>query len=107
MPLQAAAGRSDRPELAALAKERALEEALHVVLPDARVARGGRALLEILFVLPGGVLFRPWAFIPGLLPALELGYRWVAGHRSALADALRIGRVTVDDVTDIQRIGSI
>jgi predicted DCC family thiol-disulfide oxidoreductase YuxK len=90
VPLQEAAHRPDQPELAALAADRPLEEALHVVLPSGPIEAGGRALLEILFVLPGGVLFRPWALIPGLAQALDAGYRWVAGHRSLLARLLRI-----------------
>lgn len=88
--LQVAGLRSDRPELATVAASRALEAALHVVLPDGRVESGGSAILEILFVLPGGFLFRPWPFIPGVPSALERGYRWVADRRSLLAKALHI-----------------
>src|SRR5439155_7214363 len=84
IPIQEAARRPERPELAALAAQRPLAEMLHVLLPDGRVEAGGRALLEILFVLPGGVLFRLWSLIPGLAHALDAGYRWVAGHRSLL-----------------------
>lgn len=80
----------DRPGLAALLADRPLEQALHVVLPSGRIEAGGRALLEILFVLPGGVLFRPWPLIPGLPEALDAGYRWVAAHRSLLARLLRV-----------------
>jgi predicted DCC family thiol-disulfide oxidoreductase YuxK len=90
VPLQEAAQRPERPGLAALAADRPLEEALHVVLPSGRIEAGGRAVLEILFVLPGGFLFRPWALIPGLAQALDAGYRWVAGHRTVLARLLRI-----------------
>jgi predicted DCC family thiol-disulfide oxidoreductase YuxK len=90
VPLQEAAHRPDRPELSALAADRSLGEALHVVLPSGRIEAGGRAALEILFVLPGGFLFRPWALIPGLEGALDAGYRWVADHRVLLARLLRI-----------------
>jgi predicted DCC family thiol-disulfide oxidoreductase YuxK len=90
VPLQEAAHLPARPELAALAADRPLEQALHVALPSGRIEAGGRALLEILFVLPGGFLFRQWSLIPGLPPALDAGYRWVAGHRSLLARLLRI-----------------
>ncbi len=88
--LQEAGHRPGRPDLAALAASWPLEEALHVVLPSGRIEAGGRAVLEILFVLPGGDLFRPWALVPGLAHALDAGYRWVAGHRSPLARLLRI-----------------
>jgi predicted DCC family thiol-disulfide oxidoreductase YuxK len=90
VPFQEAGHRPGRPELAAIAAARPLAEALHVVLPSGPIEAGGRALLEILFVLPGGVLFRPWSLIPGLAHVLDAGYRWVAGHRSVLARLLRI-----------------
>jgi predicted DCC family thiol-disulfide oxidoreductase YuxK len=90
VPFQEAGHLPGRSELAALAASRPLEEALHVALPSGRSGARGRAVLEILFVLPGGVLFRPWALIPGLAHALDAGYRWVAGHRSLLAQLLRI-----------------
>jgi predicted DCC family thiol-disulfide oxidoreductase YuxK len=90
IPLQEAARLPGRPELAAFAAARPLEEALHVVLPSGRIEAGGRAVLEILFVLPGGDLFRPWTIIPGIRQALGAAYRWVAGHRSLLARRLRI-----------------
>jgi predicted DCC family thiol-disulfide oxidoreductase YuxK len=80
----------DRAELAALVAHRPLGQALHVVLPSGRVESGGRAVMEILFVLPGGLFFRPWALIPGLPAAFDVGYDWVAGHRSELARLLRI-----------------
>ena len=90
MPLQAVNGDPDRAELAAHVADRRLGQALHVVLPSGRVESGGRAVMEIVFVLPGGLLFRPWALIPGLPEAIELGYRWVADHRSVMARLLRI-----------------
>ena len=90
VPLQAAKLDPDRAALAALVADRALAQALHVVLPSGRVESGGRAVMEILFALPGGFLFRPWALIPGLPVAIDVGYRWVAGHRSVLASILRI-----------------
>jgi predicted DCC family thiol-disulfide oxidoreductase YuxK len=90
IPLQEAAQRPERPELATLAAARPLEEALHVALPSGRIEAGGRAVLEILFVLPGGDLFRPWTLIPGIQQALDAGYRWVADHRSPLARLMRI-----------------
>lgn len=91
IPLQAAALRTDRPELALLAAERPLAEMLHVVLPDGRVEAGGRAFMEILLALPGGSLFRPWPLIPGLQAVIDAGYRWAAAHRPLLSRALRIG----------------
>jgi predicted DCC family thiol-disulfide oxidoreductase YuxK len=88
--LQAAAELPDRPELPAIAESRPLADDLHVVLPDGRVESGGRAYLEIMYVLPGGVLFRPWPHIPGILALVDASYRWVAGHRALLARLLRL-----------------
>ena len=90
MALQAVKVDAEHMDLAALIGDRPLGQALHVVLPSGRVESGGRAVMEILFVLPGGFLFRPWALIPGLPGAIELGYRWVADHRSVMARLLRI-----------------
>jgi predicted DCC family thiol-disulfide oxidoreductase YuxK len=90
VPLQEAGHRPGRPELAALAASRPLDVDLHVILPGGRVESDGRAAMEILFVLPGGFLFRPWPLIPGLPALIALGYRWVADHRSLLARLLRI-----------------
>lgn len=91
VPLQDASQVPGRPDLAALAVTRPLEQELHVLLPDGQVRSGGRAMIEVLSVLPGGALFRLWPRVPGLSAAIDLGYRWVAGHRGPLSRALRIG----------------
>jgi predicted DCC family thiol-disulfide oxidoreductase YuxK len=55
----------------------------HVVDADGRVTSGGRALTEVLRVLPAG---RPLAAVTGALPGVtEAAYRWVATHRSLLS----------------------
>lgn len=89
--LQEAAVGSAGAALAAIGATHPLAVALHVVGPNGRVESGGRAVLEILSRLPLGFLFRPWALIPGVPQALEVGYRWAADHRPALARLLRIG----------------
>src|SRR5918992_3478363 len=62
--LQDAPEASD-PVVRDVAREHALERALHVVHRDGRVAVGGAAVLAILEVLPGGTVIRAWRDIPG------------------------------------------
>lgn len=83
VPLQLASTRPDRPDLAAVAQGHSLERAIHVVLPDGGVRAGGRAMLEILAVMPGGWLLRPWMRLPGVASLSEVVYRRIAAHRDA------------------------
>jgi len=61
--------------------EAELEEALHVVLPDGRVARGARGILALLPWLRGGMVLGAVANVPGVAPLADLVYRWVARRR--------------------------
>lgn len=92
VPLQMASMRADRPDLAAVAKARPLEREIHVVLPDGSVRTGGRAMLEILQLMPGGWLLRTWTRLPGAVSLTELAYRHVAAHRHALGRLVRPDR---------------
>lgn len=75
--------------LAAVPPQRRLES-WHLAAPDGSVRSAGEAAAPLARLLPGG---RPLAFLLGLSPALtERAYRWVAGHRGALARLLRIRR---------------
>lgn len=85
VPLQHAHRHPERPELAVMAARYPLLESIHVRRSDGLVSAGGRAVLEILEALPVGRLFRPWAIIPGLPTALDLGYRLVAGRRGTIS----------------------
>lgn len=60
------------------------QQAMHVVLPDGRVLRGGRGCLYILHTLG----YRRLATVLGLRPlswGVDLGYRLVARYRYVLA----------------------
>lgn len=78
--LRPASERSLLPDLPGLS-DQAVDAAMHLVLPDGRVYRGGRAIPELLRRLPGGgipsLLFR----VPGVPWLAGLGYDWVARRR--------------------------
>jgi hypothetical protein len=58
----------------------------HLVGPDGSVASAGAAAAPLLRLLPGG---GPPAALAERFPrAMERGYRWVVGHRSALGRRL-------------------
>ena len=66
----------------------AMLDSWHLVEPDGTVTSAGAAAVPLARLLPGG---RPIAFMLGRFPrATERAYRWVAGHRGALARVLRI-----------------
>jgi len=88
-PLQHAADHPGRPEIAELARRRDLARSLHVVRADGLVDDGGGAMLEILDVLPGGWLFRPWRSLPGVRPIVDAAYRLVANRRALASRLLR------------------
>ncbi|HEX9637128.1 MAG TPA: lipase maturation factor family protein [Acidobacteriota bacterium] len=83
-PLQEHAGRPDRPP----AQE--LRAAVHLIEPDGRISRGAEAVFRTLRCAPGQ---RHWLWIYRRVPSaafcFELGYRWIARHRSA-ADRVTI-----------------
>ncbi len=59
----------------------------HLVLPSGEVRSGGAAAAPLARLLPSG---RPLAALFDTFPrATERAYRWVAGHRSALARLVR------------------
>ncbi|CAN5577558.1 hypothetical protein BH23CHL6_BH23CHL6_11380 [soil metagenome] len=89
VPLQHAADHPDRPEIAELARRRDLARSLHVVRADGLVDDGGGAMLEILDVLPGGWLLRPWRVLPGVRPTVDAAYRLVADRRALASRLLR------------------
>ena len=59
----------------------ACEQAIHVLMPDDTVLRAGRATLFILQELGWGWIARILT-VPPFIWAVELGYRFVASHRS-------------------------
>jgi predicted DCC family thiol-disulfide oxidoreductase YuxK len=61
-----------------------LEEALHVVLPDGRVARGARGVIALLPWLRGGTILGAVARVPGVARLADVVYRWVARRRHDL-----------------------
>ena len=79
--------RSTLPDLPQFSDE-ALNAAMHLVLPDGRVLRGGRAIPELLRLLPGGAVLRLLFFIPGISWVASVGYDWVAlrRHRFGCSD---------------------
>ena len=46
-------------------------------------------MLEILDVLPGGWLLRPWRSLPGVRPIVHAAYRLVANRRALASRLLR------------------
>lgn len=88
--LQKATNRRGRPDLREVARHYPLRREIHAVRPDGSVRAGGDAMLEILDVLPGGWLLRPWTAIPGVEAAVRVFYRLIADHRSLLAKLMRL-----------------
>ncbi|HEU4828119.1 MAG TPA: DUF393 domain-containing protein [Gemmatimonadales bacterium] len=68
---------ADLPNLS----DEAVDAAMHLVLPDGRVFRGGRAIPELLKHLPGGGVPRRLFFVPGVSWLAGAGYEWVARRR--------------------------
>ncbi len=75
-----ASERSLLPDLPLLSDE-AVNAAMHLVLPEGRVASGGRAIPELLRYLPGGAVVRLLFFIPGVRWLVSVGYEQVARRR--------------------------
>jgi predicted DCC family thiol-disulfide oxidoreductase YuxK len=94
--LQDAAG-GDDPRLVAVARAHVLTDELHVVDPLGRVAAGGAAALAIVDALPGGRLLRPWAALGPFRAVVDLGYRWIAGHRTLIGRWLGLELVCAVD----------
>jgi predicted DCC family thiol-disulfide oxidoreductase YuxK len=67
----------------------ACAQALHVVRADGEALRAGAAVLFVLDRLGWCTAARLLGSRP-LLPVVEAGYRWVAGHRALLARAFRL-----------------
>jgi predicted DCC family thiol-disulfide oxidoreductase YuxK len=70
---------------------RACARALHVVTPDGRVLRAGRATLAVLEPLGLGPVARLLA-LPPLVWAVEAGYRIVASNRPFFGRLILRGR---------------
>ena len=90
VPLQAAPASAD-PIVRAAAETYPLRTALHVI--DRRtgdVSAGGRAILAIVDVLPGGPLLRPWATLPPTAAVADLVYGVVSDRRQDLGWAVGI-----------------
>lgn len=66
------------------ASRRALEDAMHFVRADGAVFAGAAAVPELLKVLPVGWILRLVFRVPGVLPAADHVYRWVARRRHRL-----------------------
>lgn len=75
--------RAEVPELPAISDE-ALNRAMHLVTPDGRVYRGGRAVPQILRYVPGGFLLRPFFWIPGVPAVTDRVYDYIAARRHSL-----------------------
>ncbi|MGE5925987.1 MAG: thiol-disulfide oxidoreductase DCC family protein [Gemmatimonadota bacterium] len=58
-----------------------VDAAMHLVLPDGQVLRGGQAVPELLRLLPGGATPRLLFRIPGVSRLAGAGYDWVARRR--------------------------
>jgi predicted DCC family thiol-disulfide oxidoreductase YuxK len=88
--LQAAPASPD-PIVRTVAETYPLRSALHVI--DRRtgdVSAGGRAVLAIVDVLPGGPLLRPWATLPPTAAVADLVYSVVSDRRQDLGWAVGI-----------------
>lgn len=66
---------------------RACARAVHVIAPDGRVYRAGKAVLYVLGVVGWGPVARLLG-VPPLIWLVELGYRVVADNRSAFGRIL-------------------
>jgi len=65
-----------------------LARAAHVVMPSGTVLAGAAAFRALCPFLPGGFLPHLVLRLPGMLPAAELAYRWIARRRGPVgADA--------------------
>jgi len=71
------------PELLELS-DQVLHEAMHLVLPDGRTYAGGRAVPELLALLPGWRWVSWIPRLPGARWVTDRGYRWVAARRHRL-----------------------
>jgi predicted DCC family thiol-disulfide oxidoreductase YuxK len=90
LPLQDAPA-SDRPRIAAAARDLPLTAALHVVdEASGAIHAGGDAALAILAVLPGGSVVRPLAALPPFRFVVGLGYAIVARNRRRIGRWLRL-----------------
>ena len=90
VPLQTAPASPD-PVVRNAAENYPLRSALHVI--DRRtgdVSAGGRAILAIVDVLPGGPLLRPWATLPPTAAVADLVYGVVSDRRQDLGWAVGI-----------------
>lgn len=67
-----------------------LEESVHLVEPDGTVYCGARAVFEALELGWSSLPIRAYRRIPGVGPVSELGYRFVARHRSFFAVVTRV-----------------
>lgn len=84
----AATDRAKYPELLNLSDHR-LRHAMHLVTPTGHVFAGGRAVAEILRLLPGW-RWLTWVFrVPGVGWAVDRGYDWVAARRHKLGCPVR------------------
>jgi predicted DCC family thiol-disulfide oxidoreductase YuxK len=75
-----AGSRSQSPDLPHLSDD-AVNARMHLVLPDGRVFAGGRAVPELLRLLPGGRLPRLAFVVPGVPWLAGALYDWVARRR--------------------------
>lgn len=55
--------------------------ALHLVMPNGRIFRGGRAVWEVLGHIPRWRWVRPLLWIPGMGVVIDRAYAWVAARR--------------------------
>lgn len=58
-----------------------LDRAMQLVTPDGRVYPGARALPVLLAYLPWGRALAPLFRLPGVQPAADRVYRWIAARR--------------------------
>ena len=72
------------PHFPALPIER-FRAAVQRIEPDGSVSQGAEAVFRTLAAHPrGGLGWALYRSVPGAAPLFELGYRWVANHRSLL-----------------------
>ena len=63
-----------------------LERAAHLLRPDGAVFAGARAARELCRYLPGGWLPKAFFAIPGVMPAAERVYAWIARRWGPVRD---------------------